>query len=208
MVLPGAIAAQWNELDQEVRDLVVNHVRLHASARTCENYNAMILTAGFKPSIKTKILGAGLIILAEIKDLALKTETLETEKKTKTNGFPINPVDENGEDIDAVRFGNNRGGYGRGFRGGSSQYRGGGRGGNYQPRGGQEPSRGGYNSNGRGGQNQAQSAQTQPQRGGFNGQRGSYNSPANNSNGGQATGKWCANCRKPTHNRQRKRSTR
>ena len=67
VVLPNAIAAQWQEVDQEVRDLVVNHVRLHASARTCENYNAMILTAGFKPSIKTKILGAGLIVLAEIK---------------------------------------------------------------------------------------------------------------------------------------------
>ena len=42
VVLPNAIAAQWQDLDQEVRDVVV---RLHSSARTCENYNAMILTA-------------------------------------------------------------------------------------------------------------------------------------------------------------------
>ena len=203
VVLPNAIAEQWTGLDQEVRDFVVNHVRLHASARTCENYNAMILTAGFKPSIKTKILGAGLIVLADIKNLALKTETLELEKKAKTNGFPINPVEETEDEVDAVKFGNNRGGYGRNFRGGPSQFRGGGRGANnYQPRGGQESSRGGYGgyNTGRGGQNQNQPAQTQPQRGAFNGQRGNYTQPANQSNGGQNTSKWCANCRKPTHN--------
>jgi hypothetical protein len=39
----------------------------------------MILTAGFKASIKAKIMGAHLTVLADIKDLALKTETLEGE---------------------------------------------------------------------------------------------------------------------------------
>ena len=57
LVLPAAVAAQWTGLDQEVRDTVVNHVRLHASARSCEQYNVMILKAGFKPSIKAKIWG-------------------------------------------------------------------------------------------------------------------------------------------------------
>jgi hypothetical protein len=46
----------------------------------------MILTARFKLPIKAKILGASLTVLAEIKDLALKTETLEGEKKAKSNG--------------------------------------------------------------------------------------------------------------------------
>ena len=60
-------------------------------------------------------------MLAEIKNLALKTEALETEKKAKAsnNGFPINPIDEE-EEIDALKFNNQRGGYhSRGnFRGG------------------------------------------------------------------------------------------
>jgi hypothetical protein len=60
-------------------------VRIHASSRSYEQYNAMILTAGFKPSIKAKISRANLKMLADIKDLALTTETLEGEKKAKTN---------------------------------------------------------------------------------------------------------------------------
>jgi hypothetical protein len=39
-------------LNQEVRNTVVNNVRQHSSARSFEQYNVMILTAGFKPSIK------------------------------------------------------------------------------------------------------------------------------------------------------------
>jgi hypothetical protein len=54
------------------------------ASRSFEKYNAMILTAGFMPSIKPKILGANLTVLAEIKDLTLKTETLAGEKKSKT----------------------------------------------------------------------------------------------------------------------------
>jgi hypothetical protein len=41
----------------------------------------MILTSGFKPSIKAKILGANLEILPDIKDMALKTQTWEGENK-------------------------------------------------------------------------------------------------------------------------------
>jgi hypothetical protein len=63
-----------------VRTTVINHVRAQASSLSCKQYNAFILTACFKPSIKTKIMGANLTILADIKDLALKTETLEIEK--------------------------------------------------------------------------------------------------------------------------------
>jgi hypothetical protein len=47
----------------------------------------------FKPSIKAKIMGANLTLLAEIKDLALKSERLEREKKSrpKCTNFKINP---------------------------------------------------------------------------------------------------------------------
>ena len=53
----------------------------------------LIIKAGLKPSIKAKVLGANLTGMADIKNLALKTEQLEEEKKSKTNGFPVNPVD-------------------------------------------------------------------------------------------------------------------
>jgi hypothetical protein len=85
-VLPVAMAEQWTSLNQEVRDTVINHVRLHVASRSCEQYNAIILTAGFKPSNKAKIMGANLTGLADTKNLVLKTETLEGEKKAKTNG--------------------------------------------------------------------------------------------------------------------------
>jgi hypothetical protein len=85
------------------------------------------LTAGFKPSIKMKITGASLTVLSEIKDLALKTETLEGEKKSKPNNpqFQTNPVDDNDQEVDALRYGSNRVGFNnRNFQGGSSQHRG------------------------------------------------------------------------------------
>jgi hypothetical protein len=155
----------------------------------------LIITAGLKPSLKAKILGANLTRMAEIKGLALKTEQLEEEKKSKANGFPLNPVEEEDE-VNALRYGNNRGNSNRSYRGGhSSQYRGG-RGGHQPSRGGYEPPRGGYTGANRGGNNQNQTTPaTQPQRGGYTSQRG--NSKAN---GEQNTGKWCANCKKPTHN--------
>jgi hypothetical protein len=57
IVLRAEMAKQWTNLSQEVRDTRINHVRLHSAARSCEQYNAMILTAGFKPSKKAKIMG-------------------------------------------------------------------------------------------------------------------------------------------------------
>ncbi len=52
VVIPADMAVQWTALPQEVRDMVINHVRTYAACRHCEQYNAIILTAGFKPSIK------------------------------------------------------------------------------------------------------------------------------------------------------------
>ena len=199
-VLPEEGAAAWVELGQEVQNLVVNHVRTHAAASALEQYNAMFLIAGFKPAIKTKIMSADIRGLADIKNLALKTEALEMEKKAKAsnNGFPINPIDEE-EDIDALRFNNQRGGYhSRGnFRGGyQTQNRGGGNRGNF--RGGYSRGGGQQSSYQQPQQNQQQNQST-PHRGGHVSQRGG--NTQNNQNGqNQNSGKWCANCRKPTHN--------
>jgi hypothetical protein len=71
----------------------------------------MILTARFKQFIKAKIIGANLKVLAEIKVLALKAETLEGEKKENGTNFYINSVDNNDEELDDIKYRNNRGGY-------------------------------------------------------------------------------------------------
>jgi hypothetical protein len=162
IILPEYEAAAWEAIQEGTRNRIITHVRLHAVAKSLECYNVLIITAGLKPSLKAKVLGAKLTGMADIKDLTLRTEQLEEERKSKSNGFPINSIDEEDED-DALQYGNNRGGYNKRHRGGhSSQYRGG--------RGGYQPSRGGYESS-----------------------RGGYT-------GGQNTDKWCANCKKPTHN--------
>ncbi len=58
--------------------------------------------------------------------MALKTQTLEGEKKALPNGssFLINPLNKEEEHIDSLRFRNNRGGYNSGFKGGSLHQRG------------------------------------------------------------------------------------
>ena len=81
VVLPADIAQQWTALPEQIRTTVINHVRTHTASRSCEQYNAIILTAGFKPSIKTKIMGANPTVLAEIKDLALKLKHWKGRKR-------------------------------------------------------------------------------------------------------------------------------
>jgi hypothetical protein len=66
-------------------------------------------------------MGANLTVLADIKDLALKTETLEIEKRGKSNtpNLMVNPVEEN-QDVDALYQGQRYRGTNRGcFKGGS-----------------------------------------------------------------------------------------
>jgi hypothetical protein len=130
VVLPADMAVQWTALPQEVRNTVINHIRTHAASGSCKQYNAIILTAGFKPSIKTKIMVANLTVLSEIKDLALKTDT---DKQSKPNNpqFQINPVDDIDQEVVALRYGSDIGGFNkRNFPSRSLQYRGNGRGGN------------------------------------------------------------------------------
>jgi hypothetical protein len=57
VVLPADEAAIWTAVNQDIRNRVINHVRAQASARSCEQYNAIILAAGFKPSIKNQNYG-------------------------------------------------------------------------------------------------------------------------------------------------------
>jgi hypothetical protein len=68
-------------IQEGTRNRIITHVRLHAVAKSLECYNVLIITAGLKPSLKAKILGANLTGMADFKDLALKTEQLEGEKK-------------------------------------------------------------------------------------------------------------------------------
>ncbi len=53
------MAAQRENLNPHVKDLIVTHVRHNSSIRTCEQYFAMILRAGFKPSVTARILWSG-----------------------------------------------------------------------------------------------------------------------------------------------------
>jgi hypothetical protein len=72
VMLPADMGEIWTALPAPIRTTGINHIRTHTASRTCEQYNAIILTARFKPSIKTKIMRANLTILADIKDLAFK----------------------------------------------------------------------------------------------------------------------------------------
>jgi hypothetical protein len=123
-------------------------------------------------------MGANLTVFSDIKDLALKTETLEIEKwgKSNTPNLMVNPVEEN-QDVDPLYQGQRfRGNYRGGFRGGLGSSRGGRGGYNGGNRGGfkreQKP---GKNSQNRGDTNKTQSRPqnqqaTAPYKGGTNGQ--------------------------------------
>jgi hypothetical protein len=52
-------------------------------------------------------------VITDITDLVLETETLEEERKSKPNGtkFQINPVKNDNEEVNAIKYGNNRGEY-------------------------------------------------------------------------------------------------
>jgi hypothetical protein len=81
IILPEREAAAWDAIQEATRNRIINHVRLHAVVKSLECYNVLIITAGPKPSSKAKVLGANLTSMADIKDLALRTEHLEEEKK-------------------------------------------------------------------------------------------------------------------------------
>ncbi len=145
-------------------------------------------------------------MLADIKDLALKTETLEIEKRGKTNApnLMVNPVEEN-EDVDALYQGQRfRGNYRGGSRGGSGPSRGGRGGYNGGDRGGfKKDQKPGQYSQNRGNQNNTQTRPqnqqaTAPYKGSNNGQNN--DGRGSNSRQQSRTGKWCANCSKITHN--------
>jgi hypothetical protein len=67
IILPENEAKAWEAIQEAV-------------SKPLECYNVLIITAGLKPSLKAEVLGANLTGMADIKDLALKTEQLEEEK--------------------------------------------------------------------------------------------------------------------------------
>ena len=147
LVFPGTAAEvtahtdAWNGCAEATRTLAIRHVRRQISARNSECYDCIILTAGFKPEIKTKIMAAELHTLLEIRVLAQKTELLLQERNGKTNGNGngngngnSSNVFEMNEDVEAIRNKANQRGRGNGRKNG------------YTPsRGGFQPARGGYN---------------------------------------------------------------
>ena len=87
-------------------------MRTHVAAQTLNQVSILLITAGLKPALRMEILKRDNMPLAQIKDLALKYENLQTEK-TVWGGHAsnINTTDyinkEEEEDVNAVRFQNN-----------------------------------------------------------------------------------------------------
>ena len=133
-LLPVAELEQFNALPQGTKDALNIHMRTHVRAATLNQVSILLITAGLKPNLRMEILKRENLTLAQIKDLALKYENLQTEKQVKSgNSSTINATDyinedEEEEDVNAVRYQNN-------FRGNSNRGR------NYNNRG----NRGGAN---------------------------------------------------------------
>ena len=58
-------------------------MRTHVTAQTLNQVSILLITAGLKPSLGIEILKRDNLTLAQIKDLALKNENLQTEKQIK-----------------------------------------------------------------------------------------------------------------------------
>ena len=75
VVMTDAQKRQWNDLDQGVKDLMINKTRA-----VCDIYSKIILTSGLKSYIRSKILDKDLTTLLKIKMEATRIEMLEGEK--------------------------------------------------------------------------------------------------------------------------------
>ena len=112
-LLPEAELIQFNALPQATKDALNIHMRTHVAAATLNQVSILLITAGLKPNLRVEILKRDNQTLAQIKDLALKYENLQTEKPIKSgNSSTINATDytnedDEEEDVNAVRFQNN-----------------------------------------------------------------------------------------------------
>jgi hypothetical protein len=68
IIWPGNEAQAWEAIQEVMRSRLITHVRLHVVAKALECYHVLIITAGLKPFLKAKILGADLTNMADIKD--------------------------------------------------------------------------------------------------------------------------------------------
>ena len=183
--------AAWTGVAEATRTQAIRHVRRQISARTSEAYDCIILTAGFRPELKSKIMAAELHTLLEIRVLAQKTELLLQERNGKSNGNGngnghSSNVFEMDEEVDALRNGKAiQRGRGNGRRNG------------YTPsRGGFQPARGGYNNSETNATQQPNPGYSRgnPNRGQSQVQRGAQRSNPNNTNQ-----QWCDIHRTTTH---------
>ena len=107
VIAPLALAADqealWTAIPEATRNLITSHTREQAAKAACDVFIATILTSGLKPHIRSKILEKGLTNPLEIKKAAANIEMLDNEKKPKA----IAPI-QNEDEVDAVKFGQNR----------------------------------------------------------------------------------------------------
>jgi hypothetical protein len=107
VITPLALAADqealWADIPEATRNLITSHTRTQAAQAACDVFIATILTSGLKPHIRSKILERGLTNPLEIKKAAANIEMLDNEKKPKA----LAPI-QNEDEVDAVKFGQNR----------------------------------------------------------------------------------------------------
>ena len=112
-LLPAGQLDAFVALPQQTKDALNIHMRTHVAAQTLNQVASLLITAGLKPQLRMEILKRNDLSLAQIKDLALKYEQLQTEKTVKNGHAPstVNATDftneEDEEDINAVRYQNN-----------------------------------------------------------------------------------------------------
>ena len=82
-LLPADQIPAFTALPQATKDALNIHMRTYVAAQTLNQVSCLLITAGLKPSLRMEILKRENLSLAQIKDLALKYENLQTEKSAK-----------------------------------------------------------------------------------------------------------------------------
>ena len=80
----GAFAA----LPQATKTAINTHMRNHVTTQVLNKVSALILTAGLRPEFRVEVLKQDNLTLPQIKELAIKHETLKQEKALKPKMTP------------------------------------------------------------------------------------------------------------------------
>jgi hypothetical protein len=105
--LTAAETVLYEALLDAINIAVTGHVQNTTTDMALDNVSAILITAGLKSELKTKILKINYITLREIKVAALKAERLRKEKPIKPNNS-VNEINDQETEVDAVNC-NNRG---------------------------------------------------------------------------------------------------